>query len=346
VKLHNRYIQSLALKTGLLLLFFSMLVVTIAGCSKDVLTNNNKDLKQETPPMSPLMAEFTMSGKPALNRTVNITFSFSSSEDTPNTIAEVILPEGIEYISGNITWEGFLSENETITLKASIKAVKTGQFTLKASATGGYKGSYYYGDIDYLYLNVKNNTGTVTDMKPISGDGGIEKTQTDSNISEESSEDEVKITYSSIEEINDMMPIHTTIDISDAEVISSRGPRRYALVVGNEYTFIFTTTRYPSFKQFEMDVNISLPPQLYLLSGEIDWKGTGVEKIQILTLKALESGEVEIKSKAINLNDDFSSTTICLVNIFTNSKEAKEFIDKINDAYENETIGETQISQE
>ena len=89
----------------------------------------------------PISVGLDISRAPALGETAELTFTMTSLRDRhtfPNFSGEIILPEGLEYVSGNLSWEGDLLANQTVQFKAIVKAVKTGEWFVYAQPAAGY----------------------------------------------------------------------------------------------------------------------------------------------------------------------------------------------------------------
>ncbi|MCJ7516275.1 MAG: hypothetical protein MUO89_10020 [Dehalococcoidia bacterium] len=83
---------------------------------------------------SPLEVKLSLSNAPALNQTAELTCKAFSRFGVPDIIFHVYLPEGLALVDGNLTWQGSLAENQSFELKATVKAVKTGNWTIEAFA--------------------------------------------------------------------------------------------------------------------------------------------------------------------------------------------------------------------
>jgi hypothetical protein len=79
-------------------------------------------------------ATLSLSGTPSLNQVVEVTFTATPLADAPNTTVEIVLPEGFELVSGDISWKGDLEEGETVKLSAMVKAVEIGDWVIRGVA--------------------------------------------------------------------------------------------------------------------------------------------------------------------------------------------------------------------
>jgi hypothetical protein len=92
---------------------------------------------------------------PALGETAEITLSVISPRTTGNNVlVQIKLPEGFELVSGDINWSGVLKENEEFQLKAIIKAIEIGKWTIFGGAPG-------LGD--YLYISVSEDSAYISE---------------------------------------------------------------------------------------------------------------------------------------------------------------------------------------
>lgn len=114
-------------------------VVLISGCATNTAIDISSD--QQAPSLS---LESSLSGKPGIERTANLSLRVTSSQDAPNTAVSISLPEGIELVSGKLSQTIDLSANRPSFLIAEIRATRPGNFTIEAVATsnGSVNGSH------------------------------------------------------------------------------------------------------------------------------------------------------------------------------------------------------------
>jgi len=95
-------------------------------------------LEQEKTTSYPRVFEelnLSIQGTPLLDQPVELTcFVKTTPYMGMNTSIEIILPEGFEFVSGNLSWSGYIAKNDTAQVKATIKAVKTGNWIIGAWA--------------------------------------------------------------------------------------------------------------------------------------------------------------------------------------------------------------------
>lgn len=99
-------------------------------------------------------AYLTIDKAPALNQTAELTLTISAVRNFSNITAKIILPEGLELVSGNLVWHGALIENKTQSIHAKVKAVKIGTWTIDGAVTGAS---------DQIYLSIQENEGRITE---------------------------------------------------------------------------------------------------------------------------------------------------------------------------------------
>jgi len=152
MKTGARAVISLVLLVGL---------VGIGGCAGE------ENTTAPSLPSIPMEVNLSLSNAPALNETAELTCTITSTSDfgAPNTTAQITLPEGFELISGNLSWHGDIVANGQESFNIVIKSVKTGIWTITASA--GYPiPDGWYGDEDHLYISVSEGTALVSKTSP------------------------------------------------------------------------------------------------------------------------------------------------------------------------------------
>ncbi len=84
---------------------------------------------------APIKSELYFSDKLVLNKTTVLTLYLVSSQDETNVTARIILPEELEVVSGDLTWNGNLVANQTVEVQATVKPLKEGNSTINAVIT-------------------------------------------------------------------------------------------------------------------------------------------------------------------------------------------------------------------
>lgn len=120
----------------------------------------------ESAPASWVKVMLSLSELPLLGKPVEVTATFSIREqlnrDLPNSAIEIILPDGFEFVSGDLKQIVDIMRGTDIRLKATIKSVKTGKWEISARAlsTRGQGGGAV------LYTTISEDSATVSDKVP------------------------------------------------------------------------------------------------------------------------------------------------------------------------------------
>lgn len=101
-----------------------------------------------------ITSKLEISKAPALNENAEITLTVITIRTAPTASAKITLPEGFELVSGDLNWNGELVENQPLQLKATVKAVKTGNWAIFGGGAG---------QGDYLYITVNQDSASVSE---------------------------------------------------------------------------------------------------------------------------------------------------------------------------------------
>ena len=119
-------------------------------------------------PSEPIQVQLSFSEPPLLNKSVNLTATYMLFADFKNSInirAYVILPEGLEKVSGDLEFSDEFIPGKTYTINAVIKSVQTGTWKIIARADAqdpvGYQRGY-----KELYAIVTESGATISDRPP------------------------------------------------------------------------------------------------------------------------------------------------------------------------------------
>lgn len=121
-------------------------------------------------PTAPLDVNLSLNGIPKLNQIVELTFTVTSQIDFPNMSIEIQLPDGFSFVGGNLSWKGYIAKKETKITQTTIKAVKTGNWTIIALARNIRQIDNFTeieGKADVLFISVSNDTAIVSKEEPI-----------------------------------------------------------------------------------------------------------------------------------------------------------------------------------
>lgn len=143
----------------IVLVFIGVLIVS--GC---LTSTGNKDIFFKSTDMS-------ISDEPLLNKEVYITLTASNPMIDTNASLEIILPEGFQLVEGDLTWDGFMSKNQSKQLKAKIKAIEEGEWLIIGWAGPSWNKKY---DLEDLYASVYEDWASV-DKTPKRCLGDIEQ---------------------------------------------------------------------------------------------------------------------------------------------------------------------------
>ena len=91
-----------------------------------------------------------------------------------------------------------------------------------------------------------------------------------------------------------------------AESVDNTGrPIKYTLKKDAQYTLVSTAEKYMANVDDMMEMNITLPPQLKLVSGEPHWEGRDKKKELSLVVAVVSTGQGEVGAAAINKANGF-----------------------------------------
>jgi len=74
--------------------------------------------------------DFAVTGEPVLNQEVEILFSVNPVLEAPNTSITLYLPEGIELVQGDSSWEGDIGKDELVQVRITVKPIQEGQWVM------------------------------------------------------------------------------------------------------------------------------------------------------------------------------------------------------------------------
>ena len=101
-----------------------------------------------------------------------------------------------------------------------------------------------------------------------------------------------------------------------------------AVVVGHEYTLRYTAEKWMWHVDSEMEMQITLPPQLRQTGGDTTWSGR--DKRMTLEVKVIptEVGEIEVTATAINLGNGYGDRQTITVHVTKTVAEAKDLLNR------------------
>lgn len=139
-----KFWMNMIIKKWILLFVGVIVVLGMPGCR----IHQNDEVS-----MLPIKIELSLSKIPNIGETVEIYATISSVRDIENTSARITLPSGIQFVSGNLTWEGDVIADTPIVFTAKIKVLEDGNWIIKGEESSGA--------VSLLYLSVKDGIGTL-----------------------------------------------------------------------------------------------------------------------------------------------------------------------------------------
>jgi hypothetical protein len=117
----------------------------------------------------PIQVRLSFSESPTLNKPVQLTANYSIhpsyKHDAHNVTAKIILPEGFEKVSGDLEWQGDIIQGAPLSLNATVKSIKTGDWDISATSLF-YVYQQGYGGVTHIYVTVYNDYSAVYDRPP------------------------------------------------------------------------------------------------------------------------------------------------------------------------------------
>ena len=120
-------------------------------------------------PSPEIKATLTFSEPPILGKEVELTATFvltaSAYAKASDVKAEIVLPEGIQKVEGDLQFQGDFVNGQTYEIKATVKSTKTGLWEIEAKAFFAPGEGLYLGGTKVLYLNISENSATVNEIQ-------------------------------------------------------------------------------------------------------------------------------------------------------------------------------------
>jgi len=110
---------------------------------------------------SPITTKLDISNVPKLNEQVILTLTINSAFDAQDSEASIEIPEGAIKLNGDLSWKGDLKENVPVQISTEIKFIQEGNWDIKGSAKHIIDESNVWGDVDYVYLCIKEDFGKI-----------------------------------------------------------------------------------------------------------------------------------------------------------------------------------------
>lgn len=142
-------------------------MILIIGCVKKEPTNLGT---KSTPPVK---IEMSLLQIPKLNDIVDLQLKISTDIDAPTTNVNLILPDGFEYVSGDLEvsgnkfiWTGSLAKDETKNLNVKIKAIEVGEYWKITSDVTVPVEDGQFANADVLFITFDENSGEIFRKMP------------------------------------------------------------------------------------------------------------------------------------------------------------------------------------
>lgn len=167
---HQKGNKSMKTMATLFLILF-ITVVSLSGC--ETKSKTESQYTTVSPPVTPpieIKIDFP-DGAPPLNQTTKLTCTIATHYISMKDMnVEITLPDGLELISGQLSWTGEVAINSSVqAINAEIKSVKLGnwtasiQFHITPIAPGGYGGD----GVGQFYIAVFENAAEWSLYNPL-----------------------------------------------------------------------------------------------------------------------------------------------------------------------------------
>lgn len=139
----------------------AFLLVGVARSGASIYQPQSASPSMTNAPTSPMSIQLSISTPPALNQMADVRALVQSSVEAPNTKAEIVLSEGFILVNGVLSWTGDLAKGGHVELLATVKAIKTGEWTIEARAISNFTRDSYFGSSAALRLLVSESFGEI-----------------------------------------------------------------------------------------------------------------------------------------------------------------------------------------
>lgn len=108
--------------------------------------------------------DLSISGTPLLNKPIELACIVTATPHVgSDSSIQILLPDGFELISGDLSWQGYIAKEQTVELKAIVRVIETGDWLIGAWAGPSWNPEY---DRANLYVSVTEDGATVTQSPP------------------------------------------------------------------------------------------------------------------------------------------------------------------------------------
>lgn len=153
-----------SIKTKNLYGFILSAILLLMGCRSNSATAavpGNKPIDTPTPivvestdDISPIAIQLILSKLPSLGEQVSIRMIVTANENLPNAVISLILPEEVDVLSGDVSWEGELQIGSPVILNYIVMFNEPGSWIIKGQAIHDLGGGNAWGASAVLYLHV------------------------------------------------------------------------------------------------------------------------------------------------------------------------------------------------
>jgi len=145
-----------------------LIIASMITFGSPVLAKNASGPSDNTP-FDATLSEFfdirlDFSGPPFLNETVELAVTVSPAQDVSNVVIQIVLPEGIELVEGNLGWEGDLSAHQRLQQGVVVKVVKVGSYEIQASVEGLTPDGQLVQQRKWLYVATSEKAAAVSEI--------------------------------------------------------------------------------------------------------------------------------------------------------------------------------------
>ena len=137
------------------IVIIASLVLLLPGC-------------QRSAARMPIEANLSFSESPVLGKPVQVTATLNLVKDYFKEVVrevdvKITLSEGFQLLDGNLEWKGDIQRNQTYTLRATVRTIKTGTWQIGVNAWGEADG---VNGFTGLYVTVSEKRAIVSDRPP------------------------------------------------------------------------------------------------------------------------------------------------------------------------------------
>ncbi|MGH7272958.1 MAG: hypothetical protein ACREIQ_00670 [Nitrospiria bacterium] len=136
-------------------MFFVKIFLTILILSGFILTGQRAE---GVKPLAPLEIELELGGIPQVGGEVPVLLKVRSLMDAPLVKILCILPDGVELISGPVSWEGELAAGSLKEMTLTLKMREAGRYLIRATSTIEYPGWARMGKAAALLIDLEKES--------------------------------------------------------------------------------------------------------------------------------------------------------------------------------------------